>query len=62
MNKLGILNCRAATAMIRAMGMAAENQKRLFLGQIETNFGRAEANRAIRNFRLERKGFNEEPE
>ena len=27
-----ILNCRAATAMIRAMGMAAENQQRLHCG------------------------------
>ena len=29
----GVLNCRAATALIRAMGMAAENQHRVQCGK-----------------------------
>jgi len=34
----------------------------LLLNMIAKKFGRDEANKAIRDFKLERKGFNEEPE
>jgi len=33
---------------------------RIFLAEIERKFGRAEANRAVRDFKLEIKGFNTE--
>ena len=34
----------------------------LVLQQIAKKFGRDEANKAVRDFRLKSKGFNEEPE
>ncbi len=34
----------------------------LALAQIAKKFGRAEANKAVRDYRLEDKGFNQEPE
>jgi hypothetical protein len=40
----------------------SHNIVRITLVQIEQKFGRAEANKAVRDFRLKRKGFNEEPE
>ena len=40
----------------------SHNIIRIVLAEIEKKFGRAEANRAVRDFQLERKGFNEEPE
>jgi hypothetical protein len=39
----------------------SHNIIRIVLSQIETGYGRAEANRAVRDFQLESKGFNEEP-
>jgi hypothetical protein len=38
----------------------SHNIIRIVLAEIEKNFGRAEENRAVRNFNLERKGFNTE--
>ena len=38
----------------------SHNIIRIVLAEIEKNFGRAEANRAVRDFSLERKGFNTE--
>jgi hypothetical protein len=40
----------------------SHNIIRTTLLEIEQKFGRAEANKAVRDFRLKRKGFNEEPE
>ncbi len=39
----------------------SHNIIRFNLAIIDSEFGRAEANRAVRNFRLKAKGFNEEP-
>ncbi len=36
----------------------SHNIIRIVLAEIEKKFGRAEANRAVRDFNLERKGFN----
>jgi hypothetical protein len=38
----------------------SHNIIRIVLVEIEKRFGRAEANRAVRDFNLERKGFNTE--
>ncbi len=40
----------------------SHNLIRLALEIIDKRFGRAEANKAVRDFRLKRKGFNEEPD
>lgn len=40
----------------------SHNIIRLTLLQISQQFGREEANKAVRDFKLKRKGFNEEPE
>lgn len=40
----------------------SHNIVRLTLSEIEQKFGRAEANNAVRDFRLKAKGFNEEPD
>ena len=40
----------------------SHNIVRIVLAEIEKKFGRAEANRAVRDFKLESKGFNQEPE
>jgi hypothetical protein len=40
----------------------SHNIIRLVLAEIEQKFGRADANKAVRDFKLESKGFNEEPE
>ncbi len=40
----------------------SHNIIRLVLAEIEQKFCRADANKAVRDFKLESKGFNEEPE
>ena len=40
----------------------SHNIVRLTLAQIAKDHGRAEGNKAVRDFKLESKGFNEEPE
>jgi hypothetical protein len=40
----------------------SHNIVRIILAEIEKKFGRAEANTAVRDFKLESKGFNQEPE
>lgn len=40
----------------------SHNLVRLSLHEIEQRFGRAEANKAVRDFHLTQQGFNEEPE
>lgn len=40
----------------------SHNIIRLTLAEIARKFGRAEANQAVRDFNLESKGFNQEPE
>lgn len=40
----------------------SHNLIRLGLAQIEHDHGQAEANKAVRDFKLESKGFNQEPE
>lgn len=40
----------------------SHNVVRMALQDIDREFGPSEANRAIRDFKLVRKGFNEEPE
>jgi hypothetical protein len=40
----------------------SHNIIRLTLAQIAQDHGRAEANKAVRDFKLESKGFNTEPE
>jgi hypothetical protein len=39
----------------------SHNIVRLVLADIDKRFGRAAANKAVRDFNLEAKGFNEEP-
>jgi len=40
----------------------SRNIVRMALQQISQKFGSTEANQAVRDFKLKRKGFNEEPE
>ena len=40
----------------------SRNIVRLTLAEIAKDFGRSEANQAVKDFRLVPKGFNEEPE
>ena len=40
----------------------SHNIIRLTLAEIDKRFGRAAANKAVKDFKLESKGFNEEPE
>ena len=40
----------------------SHNIVRIILAEIEKTYGRAEANKAVRDFKLESKGFNQEPE
>jgi len=40
----------------------SHNIIRLTLSEIDKRFGRSAANKAVVDFKLERKGFNEEPE
>lgn len=40
----------------------SHNIIRLTLAEIDRRFGRPEANKAVVDFKLESKGFNEEPE
>jgi hypothetical protein len=40
----------------------SHNIIRLTLAEIDKRFGRPAANKAVRDFNLEDKGFNEEPE
>ncbi len=40
----------------------SHNIIRMALAEIAEKFGRAEANRAVADYRLEHKGFNQEPE
>ena len=39
----------------------SHNIVRIVLAEIAKKFGRPEANKAVRDFKLESKGFNEEP-